>query len=148
MAIFNKTTDNKKTVPAVKTKEPKAAGKKSMAELYEAGGKAKKEGKTAVKAPKSGTLAYRVLLKPIVTEKASILASKNQYAFSVATGTNKIDVAKAVLEAYGVAPAGVNMISMRGKLVRTKRVKGKRKDWKKAIVTLPKGTSIDIYAGV
>jgi len=66
----------------------------------------------------------------------------------VAPKTNKIEVAKAVKEIYGVKPVRVNMIKMAGKQARYGRISGRRKDWKKAIITLPSGQTIKIYEGV
>ena len=61
---------------------------------------------------------------------------------------NKIEIAKAVNDVYGVKPVSVNIIKTKGKKTRSGRVTGKRKDWKKAVVTLKKGESIKIYEGV
>jgi large subunit ribosomal protein L23 len=146
MGIINKKTEDKKKNEAVKKakdKAPKAEEKKSMADLYSAGSQEK--GK---KSARPATSAYRVLLKPIVTEKASIMSSKNQYVFQVADNANKIEISKAIAQVFGIKPLKVNIISMIGKTVRTKKIKGKRKDWKKAIVIMPEGKSIDIYEGV
>ena len=49
---------------------------------------------------------------------------------------------------YGITPVSVNIQNVRGKRVRFGRVRGKRKDWKKAIVTLPEGKTINVYDGV
>lgn len=92
--------------------------------------------------------SYRILIKPLITEKASILGSQNKYFFEVDKNSNKVEVAKAIKSVYGVMPEKVNIVSVGGKKVRTGRVAGKKKDWKKAIVTLPEGKSIKIYEGV
>ena len=92
--------------------------------------------------------AYRVLIRPLISEKASHQQVNNQYFFAVAIDANKIEVAKAVKDVYGVAPIKVNMIRNEGKVRRFGRVSGKRKDWKKAIVSLPKGKTISLYEGV
>ena len=84
----------------------------------------------------------------MVTEKVSGLGALNKYVFAVANHTNKIQVAKAVKEIYGLKPLGVNIIKMEGKPARYGRISGKRKDWKKAIITLPAGQTIKIYEGV
>ncbi len=93
-------------------------------------------------------MAYRTLIRPIVSEKASRMQSNNQYFFAVAYDTNRIEVAKAVKAVYGVAPIKVNIIRMEGKARRFGGVKGRRKDWKKAMVTLPEGKKISLYEGV
>ncbi|MCX6714533.1 MAG: 50S ribosomal protein L23 [Candidatus Uhrbacteria bacterium] len=89
-----------------------------------------------------------VLIRPIVTEKSAILASKNSYVFAVAKSANKIEVAAAIRKMYGMLPESVNIQNVRGKYVRRGKVDGHRKAWKKAIVTLPKGKTLNIYEGV
>lgn len=105
------------------------------------------------KSQKSTTYAkyipsYKILLKPLVTEKAAVLGAWNQYVFQVAGHMNKKEVAKAIRSVYNVDPVSVHIIQMQGKQVRYGRVYGKRKDWKKAIVTLKKGDTIEVYEGV
>ena len=156
MGLFNKKTEEKKQ-PAVKGAKANDAKKvvktdaeaKSMKDLYgapEAG-----KGGSAAKAGEKKSVfgdAYRVIMKPLVTEKVSGLGALNKYVFAVAKNTNKIEVAKAVKEIYGIKPVSVNVIRMSGKKARYGRVSGRRKDWKKAIVTLPKGEAIKVYEGV
>ena len=93
-------------------------------------------------------MAYRILVKPMVTEKATNLSAVNQYVFMVSIDANKIEVAKAIFEVYGVNPTSVNIIKSKGKKVNRGKVSGRRKDFKKAIVTLKKGESISVYEGV
>jgi large subunit ribosomal protein L23 len=97
---------------------------------------------------KSAGQAYRVLVKPHVTEKATTAGGLNKYIFVVNNEANKITVAKAIFEVYGVKPASVNILNIKGKRVVRGRTSGRRKDWRKAIITLPKGKSIAIYEGV
>ncbi|MFC1599130.1 50S ribosomal protein L23, partial [Patescibacteria group bacterium] len=92
--------------------------------------------------------AYKVLLKPLITEKATDLVEQNKYSFAVALQTNKIEVKKAIKALYGVEPISVNIIRMRGKRVGYGRISGKRKNWKKAIITLKAGDKIEVYEGV
>lgn len=158
MAIFSNTTEeemkaDKKSdkVSGAKKTASKTAKKESssMKDLYTETGAAKKE--TAAKAgevKKQTGNAYKILIKPLVTEKAASLNVEGKYVFEVSTEANKIEVAKAVSEVYGIKPLDVNIVSVKGKRVRRGRIAGKRKDWKKAIVTLPKGKSINIYEGV
>jgi len=156
MSIFGKKTEDQKK-PAVKTAPVKAVKTekvepeaKSMKDLYGATSAAKdvkgKNAKTAVRAAYGQ--AYKVLIKPLVTEKVSNLGALNKYVFAVDSHANKIEIARAIKEIYGIKPVGVNVIKMLGKQARYGRISGKRKDWKKAIVTLPKGESIKIYEGV
>lgn len=140
-----------------KAKEKKAVSvpkpaKASMKDLYQEG----KTGKnTAEKKPSAKTKvvnlhnkAYYHLVKPLITEKAANLGAEGKYFFAVSAASNKIEVAKAIENVYGVKPLAVNIVNVSGKKVRYGRLSGRRKDWKKAIVTLPKGKTINIYEGV
>ncbi len=89
-----------------------------------------------------------VLLRPVITEKSAILASQNMYVFAVKTTANRITIAAAIKAMYDVKPLSVNVVNVRGKVVSRGRVAGKRSAWKKAIVTLPKGKTLNIYEGV
>src|SRR3989344_1672742 len=114
----------------------------SMQELYAAGPQAV-DGKPGEKRVAGAfNRAYAVLLKPLVTEKATDLGKLNQYVFAVAKDANKISVAKAVWQLYGVKPIRVNLLNQRGKAVSRGRISGRRRDWKKAVVTLPAGKQI------
>ena len=92
--------------------------------------------------------AHRVLVRPLITEKAANFGILNKYAFVVTGNSNKLEVAKAVQAVYGVKPTTVNIICVKGKAVARGKVKGRRSDIKKAIVTLKKGETIKIYEGV
>ncbi len=133
----------KKPVKSTAKKEDK-----SMKDLYsDQIAPAAKASKAKGGSAKSLT-AYRVLVKPVITEKAAHLGTENKYVFVVSLDANKIEVAKAVTSVYGVKVEKVNLIRCEGKAVVRGRVKGKRKDYKKAIVTLAKGNSISLYEGV
>ena len=148
MALFG----NKKPATSVKKTTAKVAEKKdeatkSMSELYsEAAVKTTSGAKTKVSAKNANV--YQVLVKPLVTEKATNLGEHNKYVFVVSLKANKISVAKAVEAAYGVKPVKVNLANVSGKKVARGKVRGQRKDWRKAIVTLPAGQTIKIYEGV
>jgi large subunit ribosomal protein L23 len=148
MGLFSKKTEDKKKI----NEKPDVGIKTSMKDLY--GDKqsiAKKDDSVSgTEKASAGKFhnAYRILMKPLVTEKASVLAAENKYFFGVYPGANKIEIAKAIKEVYGVKPIDVNIINMRGKNVRSGKTAGKRKRWKKAIITLPKGTTIKVYEGV
>jgi large subunit ribosomal protein L23 len=155
MGIFNKKIEETKpAAKAAKVNNAKTAVKtdteaKSMKDLY--GGAESAKTKTTAKAAEKKTVfgdAYKIIMKPLVTEKVSGLGVLNKYVFAVAKNTNKIEVAKAIKEIYGIKPTGVNVIRMSGKKARYGRVSGRRKDWKKAIITLPKGETIKVYEGV
>jgi len=108
--------------------------------------KAKDETKKATGAKASN--AYKVLVKPLVTEKGAHFATEGKYLFEVSADTNKVEIKKAISDVYGVKPTDVNIMNVLGKAKRFGRIKGKRKDWKKAIVTLKKGETINVYEGV
>jgi large subunit ribosomal protein L23 len=87
-------------------------------------------------------------VKPLITEKAANVGAHNKYVFSVQKSTNKIEIGKAIHEIYGIKPEAVNIVNVTGKKVRYGRINGVRSDWKKAVVTLPAGKTINIYEGV
>lgn len=86
--------------------------------------------------------AYRVLIKPIMTEKTNKQSAGSVVAFKVASGANKIMVAKAVTSLYNVTVEKVRMVSMPAKPKSFGRTSGYSKAWKKAVVTLKKGQVI------
>ncbi len=92
--------------------------------------------------------SHRVLLRPLVTEKGARQTEQNKYFFMVSASANKIIIKQAIFETYGIRPVNVNIVSLKGKNVNFGRRQGKRKDWKKAIITLPAGKTIDVYKGV
>jgi len=88
---------------------------------------------------------YDVVRRPVVTEKsASMQAMRNQFTFEVAASANKVEVKKAIETLFSVKVLKVNMVSMQGKQKRTFGRPGSTKPWKKAVVTLKQGDSIDI----
>ncbi|NCN07139.1 50S ribosomal protein L23 [Candidatus Falkowbacteria bacterium] len=91
---------------------------------------------------------YGILVKPLITEKAANLAQLNQYVFAVANKANKIQISQAIEARYGIKPVSVNVLNNSGKTVRRGRDTGRTKDWRKAIVTLPAGKTIQIHEGV
>ncbi len=143
MAIFNK--DKKIEDTKAKTKAP--AKDNSMKDLY-ADENSKKPAAEKKSSNSHISQAYRILVRPLISEKASHQQSLNQYFFEVALNANKVEVAKAVKEVYGVAPVKVNIIKYEGKARRVGGKIGRRKDWKKAMVTLPTGKTISLYEGV
>lgn len=92
--------------------------------------------------------AYRVLLHPLVTEKGSYAAANGKYFFEVKGTANKYEIKKAVKALYGVMPIKVNIVNLPGKDVRYGKTRGRTSAQKKAIVTLPKGQTIEVYEGV
>jgi large subunit ribosomal protein L23 len=93
--------------------------------------------------------AYSVIKRPIVTEKTSIQKEKdNQVTFEVDANANRVQIRKAVEEIFKVQVAGVRTAHVRGKFKQRGRIIGKRRDWKKAVVTLLPGQRIDFFEGV
>ncbi|OGM01298.1 50S ribosomal protein L23 [Candidatus Uhrbacteria bacterium RIFOXYC2_FULL_47_19] len=88
--------------------------------------------------------AYRVICGPVLTEKGELLKMNSKYAFFVDGDTNKVEVARAIKVIYGVNPVSVRILNVKGKAVRRGRQEGRRKDRKKAIVTLKAGDSISL----
>jgi large subunit ribosomal protein L23 len=86
------------------------------------------------------------LLRPIVTEKTtSQVASDQVYAFEVGINSNKLQIKKAIEQFYGVEVDAVRTLVVRGKVKRHGRHFGKRRNWKKAYVTLGEGHQINLY---
>lgn len=91
---------------------------------------------------------YEVLRRPVVTEKNTDLMAQNKYVFEVAKKANKDQVKKAVEKAFKVTVVSVNMITVPSKPKGFGRLKGHKPSWKKAVVTLRPGDSIEIFEGV
>lgn len=133
----------KKAAPKAEKKPAKAKSDETAVAKTEAAASEAKAARGPL-AKDAGGEAYRILLKPVLTEKSSNLAALNQYVFSVAVGATKVDVARAITALYGVKPASVRVIKSEGKYVRFGRFSGKEKDEKKAIVTLKKGETLSV----
>ena len=88
-----------------------------------------------------------VLLAPVISEKSYGLLDENKYTFLVDTDANKTQIKIAVEQVFGVKVTDVNTLNRQGKRKRTKFGYGKRKDTKRAIVTLISGDRIDIFGG-
>ena len=80
--------------------------------------------------------AQDIIVRPIITEKSMLGATDKKYTFEVAKKANKIEIAKAVEETFGVKVAKVNTVNVRGRLRRQGRNQGYTRSWKKAYVTL------------
>ena len=94
-----------------------------------------------------------IIKKPVITEKMTAISEKlNRYAFIVDVRANKLQIKKAVQDLYGVQVAAVNTMRYDGKLksryTKTGVVEGKRDMFKKAIVTLAKGETIDFFSNI
>ena len=91
----------------------------------------------------------QLIIRPLLTEKnAKMKEAQNRVAFEVVPDANRIEIRKAVEEAFKVSVTGVNILNVRGKVKRLGRNTGRRRDWKKAIVTLKEGSTIEFFEGV
>jgi len=101
----------------------------------------------AVVTSKTFTDPRDILVKPVVSEKSYALLDENKYTFIVAPGSNKTQIKQAVEAVFSVKVESVNTLNRQGKRKRSKTGFGKRKDTKRAIVTLAEGNRIDIFGG-
>jgi large subunit ribosomal protein L23 len=88
-----------------------------------------------------------VLLAPVVSEKSYSLIEDRKYSFRVHRDAHKTQVRQAVEELFGVKVQAVNIVQVRSKPKRRGMVMGRRPGWKKAIVQLREGESIEIFEG-
>ena len=85
-----------------------------------------------------------IIIAPVITEKAAIQAEANIYTFKVAKDANKIEIKKAIEEAFGVKVVKVNTANTKAKDKRVGRYTGKTKTYKQAFVTLKDGETIEL----
>lgn len=92
---------------------------------------------------------YSIIKRPLVTEKTNIQKEvSNQVTFEVDSRANRIEIARAVEQIFNVRVAKTRTANVKGKVKRRGRIMGKRKDWKKAVITLMPGERIDFFEGV
>ena len=91
---------------------------------------------------------YQTILSPVVTEKATANTERGQVTFKVALDATKPEIKAAVETLFGVKVLAVNTIRMKGKTKRFRGRPGQRSDWKKAMVRLAEGQSIDLTTGL
>ncbi|MFA4916685.1 MAG: 50S ribosomal protein L23 [Syntrophales bacterium] len=92
---------------------------------------------------------YDIVKKYIITEKSTISKEEgNKYIFEVDRCANKIEICEAVEKLFNVKVLDVRVMNVLGKKKRVGKILGKKRDWKKAVVTLAPGSSIEIFAGV
>lgn len=92
--------------------------------------------------------ARDIIVKPMVTEKSVDLLSVNKYVFKVALRANKIEIKQAIEEIFKVKVVNVHTMRVKGKKKRVGRSVGRTSDWKKAIVTLAEGHTIEVFEGL
>lgn len=88
---------------------------------------------------------YDVLLRPLITEKNTMLGAQNKYTFEVALAANKPMIRRAVETLFKVDVTDVNVSRVRGKLRRVGKSRGMTRHWKKAVVTLKPGQRIEAF---
>lgn len=106
----------------------------------------------APKASKAGKPAndvvYGVIRTPVVTEKSTLQGQYNKVSFKVCVDATKTEVKDAVETIWGVQVTSVNTIRMKGKVKRFRGYLGRRNEFKKAVVTLAEGQTIDVMGGI
>lgn len=91
---------------------------------------------------------FRTIVRPIMTEKTSAAyQDRQEYTFEVAPDASKLAIRAAIQKLFGVTVTGVQTMNVRGKRRRVGQSIGNRSNWKKAIVKLKEGDTIDIFEG-
>ncbi|WP_035235628.1 50S ribosomal protein L23 [Desulfobacter vibrioformis] len=94
-------------------------------------------------------IEYDILRGPVVTEKTTLQKELlNQVTFKVAKDANRVEIKNAVEKAFNAQVKQVRTVQVKGKTRQRGRIIGKKKDWKKAVVTLMPGQRIDFFEGV
>lgn len=89
-----------------------------------------------------------ILIRPLITEKTTSMMADNKYTFVVPLKANKVEIRQAVEQIFKVKVLDVNTIRVMGKTKRMGRTQGKRPDYKKAIVKLAPGQTIEFFEGL
>jgi large subunit ribosomal protein L23 len=91
---------------------------------------------------------YRIIRRPLITEKGTHMKEReNKVLFEVTRWANKVEIRKAIESIFHVHVISVNTLSLRGKEKKVGRFSGRTPDWKKAVVTLRQGETIDFIEG-
>ncbi|MBS1731412.1 MAG: 50S ribosomal protein L23 [Bacteroidetes bacterium] len=96
---------------------------------------------------------HDVLIKPVLTEKANAQQEKlGKYTFKVSARANKLEIKKAVEEFYGISVSDVHTVVVpaksKSRFTKAGYIQGRKPSYKKAVVTLAKGDTIDLYANI
>jgi len=149
MGMLDRFNKEKENVPKSSVTKKTADDQKSVKKTTKKTVAKKTETKVEKKAVRMiSKKATSTIISPIVSEKTAQLSDANILTFKVAPGANRIEVRNAFRELYKVTPIRVNMINVRGKAVTFGRMSGKRQDYKKALISLAKGTKVDIFEGI
>jgi len=98
--------------------------------------------------PVSSQRLYEIIRKPVITEKATLGSEHGQVTFQVSLDASKPEIKQAVEALFDVKVKAVNTMRVKGKLKRFRGHVGKRPDYKKAVVTLEEGQTIDVTTGI
>ena len=146
MGFLDKFTKARKK-PELEKMKPQVKVEKEI-KIKEEKAQEKREEIKKVKKDLVNSNAHRVLVHPLVSEKAAQAEANNVYTFVVNSKASKDAVRQAIKDVYGVVPDRVRMINVEGKIARHGRSLGRRGDWRKALVTLRKGQTISTHEGV
>lgn len=91
---------------------------------------------------------YDTIIAPVITEKSTLASEHSQVVFKVADGATKPEIKQAVEALFNVKVKSVNTLVRKGKNKRFRGVRGRQRDFKKAIVTLAEGHAIDVTTGL
>ena len=91
---------------------------------------------------------YEIIVAPVLTEKSTRISELNQFVFKVLPDATKPEIKVAVEKLFSVKVDAVNTLNVKGKVKRFRGTVGRRSDFKKAIVTLGEGQSIDVTTGI
>ncbi len=91
---------------------------------------------------------YDTIVSPLITEKSTIVSEHNQVIYEVAINATKAEIKEAVETLFKVSVTAVNTMRVKGKTKRFRGIAGRRKDIKKAVITLKDGDTIDISTGL
>ena len=93
-------------------------------------------------------IAHDIIRRPLITEKTTIQKDEfNQVSFEVAPKANRIEIKRAIEDVFNVRVAAVRTMQIRGKQKRRGQILGRRRNWKKAVVTLMPGERIEFFEG-
>ena len=87
-----------------------------------------------------------IIIRPVISEHSFDMMSEGTYTFEVDRNSNKIEIAQAVEEIFDVKVKKVNVINVKSKPKRVRWVAGQTRTWKKAMVTLQPGETIELFA--
>jgi large subunit ribosomal protein L23 len=94
-------------------------------------------------------IPYEIIKRPLITEKTNIQKEEyNKVTFEVDRSANRVEIRRAVEKIFNVRVASVRTMQVNGKIKRRGKIQGKRRNWKKAIVTLMAGERIEFFEGV